>query len=75
MKATVLLDEIRFLYFSNQDEIRDDVNVSFEDIINLELKLFKIELKEGSNALTEAIDSFIDVLKQIAKSQTIKFEF
>lgn len=56
------------MYFTDTDEIKSDLQISFEDIINLKSELFQVELSEGLNAQTESIDSFIEELTMRVKS-------
>jgi len=68
MEASILLHKIQSMYFTDTDEIKSDLQISFEDIINLKSELFQVELSEGLNAQTESIDSFIEELTMRVKS-------
>lgn len=68
MEASILLNKIQSMYFTDTDEIRSDITLNFEDIINLKSDLLQVELRDGSNAQTEAIDSIIEELIMRAKS-------
>ena len=59
------------MYFTDMDEIKSDLQISFEDIINLKSELFQVELREGLNAQTESIDSFIEELTMRVKSPPV----
>ena len=67
MEASILLHKIQSMYFTDMDEIKSDLQISFEDIINLKSELFQVELREGLNAQTESIDSFIEELTMRVK--------
>lgn len=67
MEASILLHKIQSMYFTDTDEIKSDLQISFEDIINLKSELFQVELREGLNAQTESIDSFIEELTMRVK--------
>lgn len=68
MDAAILLYKIQSMYFTDTDEIRSEMHVSFDDVISLNSELFQVELIEGFNAQTEAIDSLIEELIRKAKS-------
>ena len=71
MEASILLHKIQSMYFTDMDEIKSDLQISFEDIINLKSELFQVELREGLNAQTESIDSFIEELTMRVKSPPV----
>lgn len=64
MTATTLIDEIRAKYFSEEDILKDDLNISFHEVIDYEQKLIQIILQDGNNALTETLETFIEELKK-----------
>ena len=68
MESSILLYKIQSMYFTDTDEIRHDIPLNYEDIINLKSELLQVEIEEGFNAQTEAIDSFIEELIMRAKS-------
>lgn len=72
MEASILLQKILSMYFTDTDEIKSDLQISFDDIINLKSELFQVELREGLNAQTESIDSFIEELTMRVKSPHIR---
>ena len=72
MEASILLHKIQSMYFTDTDEIKSDLQISFEDIINLKSELFQVELREGLNAQTESIDSFIEELTMRVKLRPTK---
>ena len=71
MEASILLHKIQSMYFTDTDEIRSDIPLNFEDIIDLKSELLQVELRQGFNAQTEAIDSFIEELTMRVKSPPV----
>ena len=66
MDAPSLLKEIRNRYF-DQDNIKENLNISFQEIAQYEYQLLQIVIEEGNNALTETLESYIEELKKGAK--------
>lgn len=66
MNAPSLLEEIRNRYF-DQDNIKENLNISFQEIAQYEYQLLQIVIEEGNNALTETLESYIEELKKGAK--------
>ncbi|MCD9853735.1 hypothetical protein LUD75_03415 [Epilithonimonas sp. JDS] len=64
--ASLLLDEILEKYFTKQDTLKDNINISLQEISLYEYKLLQTVLNDGNDALTEAIESYIDELKKEA---------
>lgn len=64
MNAQSLLQEIQSLYFTDSDQVRKNVDVTIETIIDLRIRLIDVELEEGFNAQTEAIESLVDELEK-----------
>ena len=67
MDAPSLLEEIRNRYFTHQDNIKENLNISFQEIAQYEYQLLQIVIEEGDNALTETLESYIDEIKKGAK--------
>lgn len=65
--SLTLLDEIRLKYFTEECEVKDNCTITFHQISNYEYQLLQIVLQDGSTAVTDAIESFIDELKKGAK--------
>ena len=63
MNALSLLKEIQSSYFTDTDEVKNNVKVTTETVIDLKIKLINVELEEGFSAQTETIESYIDVLE------------
>lgn len=62
--ATKLLKEITKKYFTHQNNLKDNINVSLQQIADYEYKLLEIVLEGGNNAITEVIESYIEELKK-----------
>lgn len=67
MDAPSLLEEIRNRYFTDQDNIKENRYISFQEIAHYEYQLLQIVIEEGNNALTETLESYIEELKKGAK--------
>ena len=63
MNALSLLKEIQSLYFTDTDEVKSATEITIETIIDLKIKLIKVELEEGFTAQTETIESYINALE------------
>ena len=63
MNALSLLKEIQSLYFTDTDEVKSATEITIETIIDLKIKLIKVELEEGFTAQTETIESYINSLE------------
>ena len=63
MNALSLLKEIQSLYFTDTDEVKNNVKVTTETVIDLKIKLINVELEEGFTAQTETIESYINSLE------------
>lgn len=64
--ASLLLDEILEKYFTKQDTLKDNIIISIQEISMYEYKLLQTVLNEGNDALTEAIETYINELKKKA---------
>ena len=64
MNAPSLLEEIRNRYFTDLDNIKENLNISFQEIAQYEYQLLQIVIEEGDNALTETLESYIEELKK-----------
>lgn len=62
----ILIDNIRALYFTETDELKENVKVTYSEVTDLLIKLINIVAENGNNALNEAIESFIEQLHIIA---------
>ena len=67
MNAPSLLEEIRNRYFTDLDNLKENLNISFQEIAQYENQLLQIVIEEGNNALTETLESYIDEIKKGAK--------
>lgn len=67
MDAPSLLTEIRNRYFTDLDNLKENLNISFQEIAQYENQLLQIVIEEGNNALTETLESYIEELKKGAK--------
>ena len=67
MNAPSLLEEIRNRYFTDLDNLKENLNISFQEIAQYEYQLLQIVIEEGDNALTETLESYIDEIKKGAK--------
>ena len=67
MNAPSLLEEIRNRYFTDLDNLKENLNISFQEIAQYENQLLQIVIEEGNNALTETLESYIEELKKGAK--------
>lgn len=65
--AAKLLDEVLAKYFTDIDNLKDFINITFEEISSYENELLQIISNEGNNALTESLESYLDELKKEAK--------
>ena len=63
MNAPSLIEEIRNRYF-DQDNIKENLNISFQEIAQYEYQLLQIVIEEGNNALTETLESYIEEIKK-----------
>ena len=61
-----LLDHIREQYFTETDELQENVKITYSEVADLQIKLINIVAENGNNALNEAIESFIDELETVA---------
>ncbi|WP_332028740.1 hypothetical protein [Kaistella sp.] len=61
-----LLDHIREQYFTETDELKENVKITYSEVADLQIKLINIVAENGNNALNEAIESFIDKLQKVA---------
>ncbi len=64
MNAPSLLEEIRNRYFTDLDNLKENLNISFQEIAQYEYQLLQIVIEEGNNALTETLESYIEELKK-----------
>ena len=62
--ATTLLEELTQKYFTAEDSLKKDINISFQQIAGYEHRLLQVVLQEEYNALTESIESYIEELKK-----------
>lgn len=62
--AMKLLKVITKKYFTPQNNLKDNITVSLQQIADYEYKLLEIVLKGGNNAITEVIESYIEELKK-----------
>lgn len=62
--AIELLEVITQEYFTHQNIVKSNLNVSLQQIAYYEHKLLEIVLEGGNNAITEAIESYIEELRK-----------
>ena len=67
MNAPSLIEEIRNRFFTDLDNLKENLNISFQEIAQYENQLLQIVIEEGNNALTETLESYIEELKKGAK--------
>lgn len=67
MDAPSLLEEICNRYFTDLDNLKENLNISFQEIAQYEYQLLQIVIEEGNNALTETLESYIEEIKKGAK--------
>ena len=67
MNAPSLLEEIRNRYFTDLDNLKENLNISFQEIAQYEYQLLQIVIEEGNNALTETLESYKKKQKKGAK--------